>query len=680
MHSNKRFTLPAVMLAMLLTATGIFASTALSTNLPDPAFKVAIGDDDQPDVTARVARISFINGEVQVRRLNSQDWEKATLNLPIVEGDELSTSAGSRIELQFDSYTHVRVDQNSYLKVTKLKDEGIALSVPQGTFSFRLSSFDHDKSYFEVDAPGSTIAVQRAGMYRIDAGQTGEAAIRVSVNDNGEARIYSETSGFTLKSGKSARVFISGANSGEFETAKVEQYADEFDSWALERDATIAKSLQTADYDKYYDRDIYGAEDLNNYGEWVYTAKYGYVWRPYRSTTSVYAGWTPYRYGHWRWVPPYGWTWINDEPWGWATYHHGRWFYDDGYWNWTPYGAYRYSRSWWSPALVYVSIFGGNICWYPLPYGYGYYNYNHYYNTYGGWGGNGGGNGHHNGGGNGGNGNGGPTPTPTPNPNVGINGPGVTKGPKTPPLGSVPPTGVVTVPTTEFGRMTKGNRTAPLSVANSVLSRTPTTRETSPVLPTYSDVRGRGGRDITTDRPANVSVGSTARTGATDRRNDAPLDNQLRTTRIFGGRPPLATPTPTSTTDTTGPTTRRTGAVERPPTVDTGSNTVRQPGRTVNDDTRRAPESRPTYTPPTTRSDPPSSDRQRPTPRYEPPTNRSEPPVNRQPPVRNDPPPTNRQPPPPRNDPPPTRSEPKTDKKPPVESRPAERKKDDGRK
>src|SRR5213075_1768107 len=94
--------------------------------------------------------------------------------------------------------------------------------------------------------------------------------------------------------------------------------------------------------------------------------------------------------------PPYGWTWANDEPWGWATYHHGRWFYDAGYWYWSPYGYHRYAQSWWFPALVVLNVYDNNVCWYPLPYNYAYYNYNFYYNSHHhGWDHGG----HHNGGG-----------------------------------------------------------------------------------------------------------------------------------------------------------------------------------------------------------------------------------------------------------------------------------------
>ena len=66
-------------------------------------------DDEIPGVTARVARISFIRGDVQIRRAGAPDWERAVLNLPLVEGDEITTDERSRFEIQFNSYTHLRV-------------------------------------------------------------------------------------------------------------------------------------------------------------------------------------------------------------------------------------------------------------------------------------------------------------------------------------------------------------------------------------------------------------------------------------------------------------------------------------------------------------------------------------------------------------------------------------------
>jgi hypothetical protein len=335
-------------------------------------------DDYTPDVTARVARISFLRGDVQIRRAGEdQEWERAALNLPLVEGDELSTGAEAWVEIQLDSYNHLRLSPNAYLKFTTLGDEGIAVSLPQGTISLRLRNFEKERAYFEIDAPGTTISLEKAGMFRIDAGDTRNAKIQVSATEGGEARVYSRTAGFTLRSGRSAKIFIEGNYAGDYETSDVARLTDEFDEWVLQRDAVIARRLKDAYYDKYYDRDMYGAEDLNEYGEWIYTNKYGYVWKPFANSVRSYADWSPYRYGHWRWVPVYGWTWVNDEPWGWATYHHGRWVYDSGYWYWTPYAQVRWRRSWWRPALVTIATWNGSlICWYPLPYHVGYYDYN----------------------------------------------------------------------------------------------------------------------------------------------------------------------------------------------------------------------------------------------------------------------------------------------------------------
>ena len=323
---------------------------ALFLMMPFLCFKTSANvpvDDYTPEITARVARISFLRGDVQIRRPDNQDWERATQNLPLVEGDEIATDKNGRIEIQFDRDTYLRLAENSYLKILNLKDEGIALSLPQGTLSVRLLNFDKGRSYFEIDAPQTTIAVQKEGMYRVDAGDEFSHEVRVSATEKGEARVYSQNSAVTLRDGRTARVFIRGNYAGESDMVDASLYADEFETWSLDRDAIIAKRLRDSHYDKYYDRDIYGAEDLSEHGEWIYTRKYGYVWRPYSNSVSRYADWSPYRYGHWRWIPPYGWTWVNDEPWGWATYHHGRWVFVNGYWVWSPYGSVRAGRSWW---------------------------------------------------------------------------------------------------------------------------------------------------------------------------------------------------------------------------------------------------------------------------------------------------------------------------------------------
>ena len=124
---------------------------------------------------------------------------------------------------------------------------------------------------------------------------------------------------------------------------------DQFDDWSANRDRTL---LASQSY-QHVSRDIYGADDLDAYGNWV-PSQYGNVWTP-RSTG---ADWAPYSTGHWVWEDYYGWTWVDDAAWGWAPYHYGRWFQNPGYgWCWWP-GSIA-SSYFWSPALVGFFGWGG---------------------------------------------------------------------------------------------------------------------------------------------------------------------------------------------------------------------------------------------------------------------------------------------------------------------------------
>lgn len=99
-------------------------------------------------------------------------------------------------------------------------------------------------------------------------------------------------------------------------------------------------------------------EPLAPYGTWHQHPRYGSVFSP--ATAYVGAGWRPYTRGHWEYTE-WGWTWVSDLPFGWATSHYGRWFYDAGYgWVWAP-------DTRWAPAWVTWRTGGGYVGWAPMP-------------------------------------------------------------------------------------------------------------------------------------------------------------------------------------------------------------------------------------------------------------------------------------------------------------------------
>src|SRR5262245_15766044 len=71
---------------------------------------------------------------------------------------------------------------------------------------------------------------------------------------------------------------------------------------------------------------------LTPHGGWVEVDTYGRCWRPAR----VAVDWQPYCEGRWVWTDC-GWYWESSEPWGWACYHYGRWYYHPvHHWIWIP--------------------------------------------------------------------------------------------------------------------------------------------------------------------------------------------------------------------------------------------------------------------------------------------------------------------------------------------------------
>jgi hypothetical protein len=113
--------------------------------------------------------------------------------------------------------------------------------------------------------------------------------------------------------------------------------------------ATPQPALPPSDYSLFYER-------LAPFGRWFDVSGYGYCWRP----TITTAGWRPYLDGCWVWSS-LGWAWQSNEPFGWATYHYGRWVNLAGYgWIWVPGGE-------WAPAWVAWRQSRDCVGWAPLP-------------------------------------------------------------------------------------------------------------------------------------------------------------------------------------------------------------------------------------------------------------------------------------------------------------------------
>src|SRR4030066_2470698 len=76
-------------------------------------------------------RISLIEGDVQIKTPDTEDWGFASINTPLAEGDQVWVPQGGRAELQLNTGTYVRLDNNSALQI---------LSMDKDSSEFQLSA------------------------------------------------------------------------------------------------------------------------------------------------------------------------------------------------------------------------------------------------------------------------------------------------------------------------------------------------------------------------------------------------------------------------------------------------------------------------------------------------------------------------------------------------------------
>jgi hypothetical protein len=334
----------------------LIAAAFLTMALPPGALA------DEYDPPGRVARLKYLRGPVSFQPAGDSDWVAAVVNRPTTTGDRLWTDSGARAELSLGSAT-IRLAGATGFSFLNLDDRTVQIELTQGTLGIRVQRLGRGET-FEVDTPNQAFTILRPGQYRVEVSEDGYTTFVTVRDGEGEATGAGRT--YTVGSGESAT--FTGMDSLRADIGDAGGI-DEFDDWGRSRDRHDDGSRSA----RYVSRDVVGYEDLDDYGSWRSDPSYGNVWVP----TRVATGWAPYRSGHWAWVSPWGWTWVDDEPWGYAPFHYGRWVHVRGSWGWVP--GPRRVRPVYAPALVAfiggpgfgvsVSVGGGyagNVGWFPL--------------------------------------------------------------------------------------------------------------------------------------------------------------------------------------------------------------------------------------------------------------------------------------------------------------------------
>ena len=276
--------------------------------------------------SARIVRLSDVQGNVQIDRGDGDGYQKAFLNMPITQGVRLRTTQDARAEVEFEDGSTIHLTPEATLQFSELslRDSGSKLStveVQKGEAYFDFTGRKDDE--FKIIFAHESATLTKAAHFRVNV-DSDEASLAVF---KGEVAV-SGSSG-EVQVSKKQTVSFDLNNNDKYELAKnVEE--DPYDAWDKRQNDYHERNTASNAYSSAYS---YGTSDLAYYGNYMNVPGYGTMWQPYFAG----AGWDPFMDGAWMWYPGFGYSWVSAYPWGWAPYHYGQWVMVPRYgWLWQP--------------------------------------------------------------------------------------------------------------------------------------------------------------------------------------------------------------------------------------------------------------------------------------------------------------------------------------------------------
>lgn len=306
------------------------------------ATQLLAAQQQQPNPNVRAARLSYVEGEVQITQGNQILANPALANTPLFEGSLITTREDGRAEIQLDNGTVVRLAPNGALKISVLRQ--------QDNVTDAELVLQSGLAYFELQAgdAASSRTIAHFGDAAVTA--TGFTVFRLNVdNPPGELAVFSGNahlergSNLSLDLHGGESVALNGTDPNLYNLAETIE-PDSWDAWNADRDQqlTSEQSAKTAASSSEPNSSNPAWGDLDANGNWYNVPGQGYVWSPYEAASG---DWDPYGCGNWVWTPGYGYVWVSCESWGYLPYAMGNWnYYDDFGWGWTP----GYGYPWWA--------------------------------------------------------------------------------------------------------------------------------------------------------------------------------------------------------------------------------------------------------------------------------------------------------------------------------------------
>jgi hypothetical protein len=157
----------AIALAVVLLAPQLVLKHLAAQQYPSGRYQ----QQDQNDPPSRVARVSYMQGNVSLEPAGVDTFSQAEVNFPLTAGDRLYADNNSLAELQTAGLA-LRLGNGADVILSTLTDDVAQFGLAQGSIRLRirdLSTPDGQQAVVEVDTPNGTILIQRPGDIRVDS-------------------------------------------------------------------------------------------------------------------------------------------------------------------------------------------------------------------------------------------------------------------------------------------------------------------------------------------------------------------------------------------------------------------------------------------------------------------------------------------------------------------------------
>jgi hypothetical protein len=289
-------------------------------------FRALAQQDWEENGSVQVARISYIEGQLERYDPEMDEWVATVADAPVGPNDQLYAGAGTRAEILMPNDTLLRIGSETQVQIVSLNDQLTEIDLTSGMVRLYNNS---DAAQIITATPYGHVSAPAGAAFDLSVGEGSVQvnAVRHSVD------FFHEASG-------ARKMVIAGSTAvvadGMGLSTAGSTMDRAWDNWNREQESLWAdRGRRSGESVTYLPEPLHReAYVLDAHGTWqsvYYEGAYYRFWRP----LHVGVHWAPFTVGAWTvWRGDK--VWIPHEPFGYVTHHYGNWIYTRGYWYWAP--------------------------------------------------------------------------------------------------------------------------------------------------------------------------------------------------------------------------------------------------------------------------------------------------------------------------------------------------------